>query len=87
MHTYNGAPVQIPPPNYAGEPTSHPIDCVCSECVATLMECAGKNVLLLREALRAALALIDELKDGHKGQWTVPEVLRLAEIRALVGDG
>ncbi len=39
-----------------------------------------------REALRDALALIDELKDGQKGQWTVPEVQRLAEIRALVAE-
>jgi hypothetical protein len=39
-----------------------------------------------RIALREALALIDELKDGHKGQWSVPEVLRLAEIRALVSN-
>jgi hypothetical protein len=37
-----------------------------------------------RIALRDALALIDELKDGHKGQWSVPEVMRLAEICALV---
>jgi hypothetical protein len=40
-----------------------------------------------RIALRDALALIDELKDGHKGQWSVPEVIRLAEIRELVGRG
>jgi hypothetical protein len=41
---------------------------------------------VLRESLRAALELIDELQDGHKGGWSVEEINAIAEWRVLARE-
>jgi hypothetical protein len=87
MHTYNGEPILA-----CGHTESHhqqqrgTVLCLSAVKmhVGACREIRLPDAVEYRTALRAALALIDEFKDGHKGQWTVPEVLRLAEIRALV---
>jgi hypothetical protein len=51
-----------------------------------LLAAARRNPMFVREALRFALELIDELQDGNKGAWTVEDVNRLAEWRALARE-